>query len=325
MNTPTRALGSLESSEQLIRDLYLDLRQKISVWASVTKQTAQARMGYVGQHLVSVVTGYPGGRSGARGKDLVLPDGQFAEIKTCYRVDQLGKCNSCGAGVSALELECYNCNSSDIKRNDDSKWLIGIQHDKEFSEILDPKFYYLVLFDFTDLARPDTIRASIWRVDPLAPGFAFCLIDYYRNIKSASKSGAPFNLWPYSLKFELMRPLLIYQALVLPDNTIDTRLFPSKHQPKLYPLSHLRDHAASRNLTADKILDLAERLGLNLPSSTKKHLLLDAAQEQISVRQLGSDKVVDAFARAFYGKEVSQHLRGLPDRMKSQLRTAGLM
>lgn len=50
-------------------------------------------MGYVGQHLASIVTGYPGGKSGARGYDMIIDDAQYAEIKTCYRVDQLGKCN----------------------------------------------------------------------------------------------------------------------------------------------------------------------------------------------------------------------------------------
>ena len=60
----------VETSERLIDELYIDLRRRINNWASITKQTAQARMGYVGQHLVSIVTGYPGGKSGARGKDL---------------------------------------------------------------------------------------------------------------------------------------------------------------------------------------------------------------------------------------------------------------
>jgi predicted RNA-binding Zn-ribbon protein involved in translation (DUF1610 family) len=318
-------LGSLESSEQLIKDLYVELRQKISVWANITKQTAQARMGYIGQHLVSVVTGYPGGRSGARGKDLVLPDGEFAEIKTCYRVDQLGKCNTCGAGVSALELECPNCESTDIKRNDDSKWLIGIQHDEEFAEVLRPKYYYLVLFDFTDLARPDTIRASIWRVDPLSAGFAYCLIDYYRNIKSASSSGAPFNLWPYSLKFELMRPLLIYQSLILPDNTIRTIVFPGVHEARHHPLSTLISHASSRNLTTKKVVEFGKALGLALPNSTRKPILLAAAQEQITARNINSDVVVDALACALYRSELAPHLADLPAAMREQLVAARLL
>ena len=42
-------------------------------------------MGYIGQHLVSVVTGFPGGKSGARGYDLVMDNGHYGEIKTCYK------------------------------------------------------------------------------------------------------------------------------------------------------------------------------------------------------------------------------------------------
>ena len=51
------SLGDLASSEKLIFDLYIDLQERINKWSSVTQQTAQARMGYVGQHLTSVVTG----------------------------------------------------------------------------------------------------------------------------------------------------------------------------------------------------------------------------------------------------------------------------
>lgn len=86
-------------------------------------------MGYVGQHLVSVVTGYPGGKSGARGYDLVIDDERHGEIKTCYRVDQLGSCNACGAVVSSLETECAVCGSTSINRKDDSKWLIAIRNE----------------------------------------------------------------------------------------------------------------------------------------------------------------------------------------------------
>lgn len=81
-------LGTIEASEALIKDLYIDLRAKVNAWSKITQQTPQARMGYVGQHLVSVVTGYPGGKSGARGYDLVIDDERHGEIKTCYRVDQ---------------------------------------------------------------------------------------------------------------------------------------------------------------------------------------------------------------------------------------------
>lgn len=108
-------------------------------------------MGYVGQHLVSVVTGYPGGKSGARGYDLVIDDERHGEIKTCYRVDQLGSCNACGAVVSSLETECAVCGSTSINRKDDSKWLIAIRNNDEFAKLLDPYRYYFVLFEFESM------------------------------------------------------------------------------------------------------------------------------------------------------------------------------
>ena len=79
-------LGTIEASEALIKDLYIDLRAKVNAWSKITQQTPQARMGYVGQHLVSVVTGYPGGKSGARGYDLVIDDERHGEIKTCSQI-----------------------------------------------------------------------------------------------------------------------------------------------------------------------------------------------------------------------------------------------
>lgn len=316
-------LGSLESSEQLILELYIDLRRKVGAWAKITKQTAQARMGYIGQHLVSVVTGSPGGRSGARGKDLVLPDGQFAEIKTCYRVDQLGKCENCGAAVASIEMECSSCKSPNIKRNDDSKWLIGIQHEEEFAEILDPSFYFLVLFDFTDLKKPDTIRASIWRVDPLIPGFAYCVIDYYKNIKAKSKSGAPLNLWPFQLKFELMRPILIYQSFIKADDSIETQLFPGRDEPVQHPFPHLPTFSRSSNLTANKIEAFAEALGLELPKTDKKAILLAAAAEQIEA--LPPRLVIDTIAKALYWPDIEPHIKELPGSLHKKLTEAKLI
>ena len=55
-------LGTVDASGQAIRDLYIDLREKLARWSAITQQTAQARMGYVGQHLTSIVTGLPGGK-----------------------------------------------------------------------------------------------------------------------------------------------------------------------------------------------------------------------------------------------------------------------
>ena len=146
-------IGTIEASEKLLFDLYVDLRKKINYWSNITHQTSQARMGYVGQHLTSLVTSFKGGKSGARGRDIIFDNKNFGEIKTCYRVDQLGYCNDCGERISNLEHQC-SCGSKDIERKDDSKWLITIQNEKELKEIFYPKLYYLVIFEFDDLKLP---------------------------------------------------------------------------------------------------------------------------------------------------------------------------
>jgi predicted RNA-binding Zn-ribbon protein involved in translation (DUF1610 family) len=257
---PHPQLGTVEASEQLLRDLYIDLRAKIRRWAAVTKQTPQARMGYVGQHLVSVVTGLEGGRSGARGKDLIIPPDEYAEIKTCYRIDQLGNCLKCGARVASVENECPNCGSAEIERHDDSKWLIGFQHEDDFRVLLRPKWYFLALFEFAEPPQVDTIQASIWRVDPHCPGFALCLVDYRYNIQAKSKSGAPFNLWPYLPKFDFMRPLLIYRARIEADDSVNTLVFPGRDAPQPHLLKPLGEYRRSRNLSDESLTSLAREL-----------------------------------------------------------------
>lgn len=318
-DTPIQ-LADLKSSEKLISDLYIDLRNRVNKWASITHQTAQARMGYVGQHLVSVVTGFPGGKSGARGHDLLLPDGEFAEIKTCYRVDQLGKCNACNASIAGIEPECSKCGSTDIRRNDDSKWLIGIRNDEEFAKILEPKSYYLVLFEFVDLASPDTIRSSIWEVDPKSPGFAYCMVDYRMNIQPNSSSKAPFNLWPYSLKFCLMHPLLIYRSTIsLAEDSIRTEIFPKRDRAQTHGLEPLADHSESRNLTLDKIRILARLLGIGAQPPNKKRDFLEFIQNHIDDREIPPAAVVDKVAAALYLQDIETHISSLPEPLKSRI------
>ena len=307
-------LGTVEYSERLIQDLYLGLRRKINIWAAVTEQTAQARMGYVGQHLVSVATGFPGGKSGARGKDLILPGGKYAEIKTCYRVDQLGACSKCGQAVASIETRCTNpeCGSDRIVRKDDSKWLISIRNDDEFAIVTEPDYYYLVLFDFVDLANPNTIRASVWRVDSSAPGFGLCMIDYYMNIRAGSTSKAPFNLWPYSLKFELMKPALIYRSLIAADDTITTQIFPGRDLEVPSPAPRLLDFTRSTNLTVEKTLAAAAALNLGIGSSGTKAAVFARFDESVVSNAIDPARVADALARELYRDEVVAHEYSLP-------------
>ena len=295
-------LGTVEGADLLIKELFLDLRAKVNEWSMVTCQTPQARMGYVGQHLTSKVTGYPGGKSGARGYDIVLPQG-YGEIKTCYRVDQLGACRDCGAVVSAMEKECSGCGSTNIQRKDDSKWLIGLRTDKEFIEAIEPVIYYFVLFEFADLNDPSDIIASIWSVDSQDPGFALCMADYYLNIRANSRSKAPFNLWPYKPKFYLMKPRLIYRSVIHDDNTIDTQVFPgSGERDESFDFSLV---GRSQNITAAALYDCIRKLdntGERIPQadSMTKNELCDLLESICEEQFVDNATLCDALAHSVY-------------------------
>ena len=325
MTTVNRRLGDLASSEKLICDLYIDLRRRINGWAAITKQTAQARMGYVGQHLVSIVTGHPGGRSGARGKDLIIANDEYGEIKTCYRVDQLGKCKDCGSVVAAVEQQCPACASKNLKRNDDSKWLISIRNNDEYCLIVAPAAYYLVLFDFTDLNDPHTIRASIWEVNPKRPGFAYCMIDYFENIRNKSASKAPFNLWPFQLKFDLMCPRLIYRSFIENDDTITTQIFPGRDEP--VPISEFRlsPYVRSRNLTVRKLHEFARTIRIAGHLSDNKRSLIHQIEGGVRSSEISAEDALDLLAVELYWPDIKGHMDSLPGNLREQLRLVRLI
>ncbi len=312
-------LGTLEASEALISDLYIDLRAKVNEWSAITKQTPQARMGYVGQHLVSVVTGYPGGKSGARGYDLLMDGGAYGEIKTCYRVDQLGSCNRCGAVVSSLETVCSSCGSAEINRKDDSKWLIALRNDKEFEEVVEPLRYYFVLFEFEELnnAANNNILASIWEVDPKTKGFAFCMIDYYLNIRAKSKSKAPFDLWPHSFKFLLTKPMLIYRAVIKANGTIETKIFPTLKNTEKTVLKELTEYSGARTITPASVINVIHRF---FPGKdvrlTSRHDCLDLLESLRAEHHISNDDLCDAFAEEIYLPLILPHKADLPDAIK---------
>ena len=313
-------LGTLEASEALIRDLYIDLRTKVNAWSEITYQTPQARMGYVGQHLVSVVTGFPGGKSGARGYDLVMDNGAYGEIKTCYRVDQLGSCSDCGAVVSSLETVCAACGSKNIDRKDDSKWLISLRNDTEFAEVIEPRTYYFVLFEFADLTDPSNndIEATIWEVDPLNKGFAFCMVDYYLNIRAKSKSKAPFNMWPHELKFALTKPKLIYKAVIKNNGDIETVIFPTFGNGFADELKPLTEYSRATTITVEAAQAVILRLtGKNYNSANKCDCLTYLERIRV-LGKIPNEVLCDMFAEEIYLPLIRPVKDEIPEEIRSK-------
>lgn len=308
-------LGTIEASEALIKDLYIDLRKKVNIWSAITMQTPQARMGYIGQHLVSVVTGFPGGKSGARGYDLIMGENKYGEIKTCYRVDQLGSCNRCHNAVSSLETRCAICGSDDIARKNDSKWLISIRNDDEFAKTLKPEKYFFVLFEFADTEHND-IDAKIWEVDPKTKGFAYCMIDYYLNIRSHSPSKAAFNMWPHSLKFAITKPKLIYHSVIHNDDRIDTIIFPTNGNTQREPLEQLTNYSQARTITRSTINNILSRLSGSRINMSKRRGL-ERLQNLIDDNTLTNDDLCDLFAEEVYLSLILPVKHLIPDVIKS--------
>lgn len=313
MSDPVQ-LGTPQAASSLLFDLYVELRQKLRTWSALTRQTPQARMGYVGQHLVSAVTGFQGGRSGARGRDLLLPAGEHAEIKTCYRVDQLGVCSICRAAVSAIESNCPACGSSQVERRNDSKWLIGVRSHRELIGLFDSTYFFFVLFDFVDFNHDLDIYARIWRLSPRSKAFAYCMIDYYHNIGTQSSSGAPFNLWPFKLKFDLMRAELIFQARIGQDDAIAIEVFENKvgttSRHRLQPLTAYSRSGGS-DLSVEALRAVGEHLGLELQQPTKAKLL-EVLERERNTRLISDAVLADALSDVLYGARIVQHLSDIP-------------
>ena len=214
--------NNLSNTKKLLHDLVLRPRRDLIKWAGITKQTPNIKVGYTGQHLASMISGVEGLRTGARGHD--LRDG--SEVKSCSRIDQLDKCNECKESVARIEKECANCGSTNIKRRNDSKWLITVRNQSELDFILEeiPRVIF-ILFDYPNFKEQDwdTLRLQvyeIWPKDSRHQNFSTLVSNYYRNIyikhieASPSKTPAPKNFWPYSFQFYMCNPVRTFHCII---------------------------------------------------------------------------------------------------------------
>lgn len=207
---------------KLLDELVLQPRINAIKWSAVTKQTPNIKIGYPGQHLASLITGMYGERTGARGNDLV--DG--SEVKSCSRIDQLDKCNNCDSPVARLETKCSECGSTDIKRNNDSKWLFSVRNEAEL-KLLTKKVPRVVLIigDYPNFKKNDfsTLRFQafeIWPKSSRQKEFSIIMDNYYRKIylghkrKNPSSNPAPKNFWPYQYQFYICNPIQTFSCIV---------------------------------------------------------------------------------------------------------------
>jgi len=138
----------------------------------------------------------------------------------------MDKCKDCKANVSRQESICWNCQSRNIERKDDSKRLFAIKSESELTLLTETTDRVLLLlsyypwfdkWDFSDIQidayeiRPNSERQSRFR--ELMKNYYYKI--YLEHIKKdPSKTPAPKNFWPFSYQFYLCNPIKTFSVLI---------------------------------------------------------------------------------------------------------------
>ena len=223
---PNKDLIEIDNNEKLIKEFIKDMILMPSVtahkWSEITNQTPNLKIGYPGQHLASLITGMKGNATGARGNDII--DG--SEVKSCSKIDQSDKCLECKSNVLRSLNKCPKCGSSNIKRNNDSKWLIPVRSEDELNLLINetPRFIFIVT-DYPNFINNNyndiRIRAfEIWVKSSRCEKFITMMKSYYENIylkhiqKNPNKTPAPKNLFPDNYPFYMCNPIKTFECII---------------------------------------------------------------------------------------------------------------
>ena len=210
---------NLKNVEKFIEEIIITPKRYLARWATLTNQTPAAKIGYIGQHLTSLITGVQGTGSGARGDD--LSDG--SEVKSCNKVDQVDKCKNCGTRVLRIENECPNCHSTNIERKDDSKWLFSVRDEHELNQYLNMERIVLLLMDYPkfDLGDYKDIRISVFEIYPKEERmsvFRTLISNHYYKIfvpkQNDNDKTNPMNLHPFSFQFYKCNPIKTFECII---------------------------------------------------------------------------------------------------------------
>ena len=208
-----------ETIREFLSEVILEPRKSILKWSKITKQTPNIKIGYPAQHLVSLITGIEGTRSGARGSDV----SDKSEVKSCNRVDQVDTCEECKGKVLRTEKSCNHCGSNNIEHKNDSKWLFTIRSEEELNKLVNTDRIILTIFDYPNFDSDDfdSIRIRVFEIYPKKERhckFKDIMVEYYNNIyernrtKNPKKVPAPKNFWPDSYQFYLCNPIKIFEC-----------------------------------------------------------------------------------------------------------------
>lgn len=205
--------------KKFIEEIIIAPKTTLKYWSQITKQTPAIKLGYIGQHLASLITGVQGTGSGARGDDLA--DG--SEVKSCNKIDQVDRCKNCRQRVMRYEEICPNCSSNDIERKDDSKWLFSVRSEEELQQYLTMKRIVLLLMDYPNFSNNDFnhICISVFEIYPQEERmkvFGELISNHYRNIYlpklTDNAKTNPMNLHPFSYQFYMCNPINTFTCII---------------------------------------------------------------------------------------------------------------
>lgn len=126
-------------AKSFIENVVLAQYRQLTGWQEVTQQTAQIDSGYLGQHLVSIISGTSGRGPGSKGKGVDLTDG--SEIKTA-------------STLGGIDKPRWNHTSFGNTQKVDAY-------------LASPNIYF-VLFDTVEKYEEFPLRIRVWRVAPTA-------------------------------------------------------------------------------------------------------------------------------------------------------------
>jgi hypothetical protein len=115
---------------------------------------------------------------------------------------------------------CPKCKSSDIKRKEDSHWIISLRRAEELQQLTEALRIVFVLFDRTAPSLLDIrVRAwEIWPSDDRCAYFIDFITDYHHNNYLAKRDAgldpASCNLHPLTFDNLMMNPVKILDARI---------------------------------------------------------------------------------------------------------------
>lgn len=295
---------NLNNIESFITEIIIKPKNALSKWARLTNQTPAAKIGYIGQHLSSLITGVQGTGSGARGDD--LSDG--SEVKSCNKVDQADKCRNCGSRVLRIEDHCSSCGSTNIERKDDSKWLFTVRDEHELQQYLNMDRIVLLLMDYPKFEEDDfrDIRITSFEIYPNEKRmevFNKLISNHYYNIYLPKANNGqktnPMNLHPWSFQFYKCNPIKTFECII---KNIDTNpeiqidrvhyISPSIDRdnsiaPIQMPTSLLRENEWREMISkADYNLNIKPLIDKDFLANRKLESLTEIQFSQLSIAQL---------------------------------------